>query len=379
MEKLSSAKKPEGQPRTARFSPRAWLEERIDLSPLRDFVEHKSVPIHRHSYWYYLGGMTLFLFVVQAFTGILLLLYYQPSETTAFESVRFIMTQVRFGWLIRSIHGWCANLVIGMAFAHLFSTFFLKSYRKPRELTWVSGMCLLFLMLAFGFSGYLLPWNTLSYFATMVGTNIAGAVPGLGPFVLRFLRGGDAVTGSTLTRFFGFHVAILPALIGPVLLIHLLLIQQQGMSVPISVEKELREKGTKVRSIRFFPGFLLRELMGWYLALAILAGLAALVPWELGVKADPFASAPPGIQPEWYFLFMFQTLKYIPAKILGFDGEVLGILTFGLGALVVLLVPFLDRAAARGERSKIIHRAGVIVVIYILTMTAVAYVAKMAK
>ena len=141
----------------------------------------------------------------------------------------------------------------------------------------------------------------------------------------------------------------------------------------------MREMGTELRSIRFFPGFLLRELMGWYLALAILAGLAALVPWELGVKADPFAPAPPGIQPEWYFLFMFQTLKYIPATILGVDGEILGILAFGAGALVVLLVPFLDRAAARGERSKIVHRAGVIVVLYILTMTAVAYVANVAR
>src|ERR1051325_2021657 len=181
MEKLSSPKEPEVTSPPRRFSLRGWVNERVDLCGVRAFAEHKTVPVHKHSYWYYLGGMTLFLFVVQAFTGILLLLYYQPSESTAFESVRFIMTQVRFGWLIRSIHGWCANLVILMAFMHLFSTFFLKSYRKPRELTWVSGMCLLFLMLTFGFSGYLLPWNTLSYFATMVGTNIAGAVPGLGP------------------------------------------------------------------------------------------------------------------------------------------------------------------------------------------------------
>jgi cytochrome b6 len=379
MEQSLSPKEPEKAERPARFPPLLWLEERLDLSPLREFIAHKSVPVHRHSYWYYLGGMTLFLFVVQALTGILLLLYYQPSETHAFESVRFIMTQVRFGWLIRSIHGWCANLVVALAFAHLFSTFFLKSYRKPRELTWVSGMCLLFLLLAFGFSGYLLPWNTLSYFGTMVGTNIAGAVPVLGEFVLRFLRGGDSVTGATLTRFFGFHVAILPAIAGPVLLLHLLLIQKQGMSIPMSVERELRQKGTPPRSIRFFPSFLLRELMGWYLALAVLAGLAALVPWELGEKADPFAPAPPGIQPEWYFLFMFQTLKYIPATIFGFDGEVLGILAFGAGAVMVLLVPFIDRAALKGERSKTIQRAGVIVIIYILTMTAVAYVAKMVQ
>ena len=147
--------------------------------------------------------MTLFLFGVQVFTGILLLLYYRPSAAEAYESVQFIVTQVEFGWLIRNVHSWSANLLIGAAFAHFFSVFFLKSYRKPRELTWVTGMLLLFLMLGFGFSGYLLPWNELSFFATKVGTGIAGAMPLVGRFLLRLLRGGDDVTGATLSRFYG--------------------------------------------------------------------------------------------------------------------------------------------------------------------------------
>ena len=365
----------------AGFSLPAWIEERVDLAPLRELVRHKTVPRHRHSHWYYLGGMTLFLFLIQAATGILLLLYYQPSESAAFESVRFIMTQVRFGWLIRSVHGWCASLLIAVAFAHMFSTFFLKSYRKPRELTWLSGMFLLFLMLGFGFSGYLLPWNTLSYFATLVGTNIAGQLPLLGEFLLRLLRGGESVSGATLTRFFGFHVAILPAITGILLGLHLWLIQKQGMSLPPSVEREFAERNAismafraAPPSIRFFPGFLLRELMGWYLALGVLAGLAALFPWELGVKADPFASAPPGIKPEWYFLYMFETLKYIPGRVLGFDGEVLGILAFALGGLVWMLVPFLDRSPTAGRLTHAIRGAGVAVLLYIAMMTVIAYV-----
>jgi quinol-cytochrome oxidoreductase complex cytochrome b subunit len=193
---------------------------------------------------------------------------------------------------------------------------------------------------------------------------------------VRFLRGGESVSGATLTRFFGFHVAILPALAGPVLLLHLWLIQKQGMSVPISVEEECKKQNVALPSIRFFPGFLLRELMGWYLALAVLAGLAALFPWELGHKADPFASAPPGIQPEWYFLFMFQTLKYIPATILGIDGEVLGILAFAAGGLLWLLVPFIDRHPATGRTGQIVRRAGMIVVVYVVVMTAIAYLAR---
>src|SRR5438132_1405100 len=217
-----------------------WLDERLDLSGLKHFVAEKGVPVHAQKVWYYLGGMTLFLFAVQVFTGILLLLYYRPSATEAYESVQFIVTQVQFGWLIRNVHSWSANLLIGLAFAHFFSVFILKSYRKPRELTWLSGMLLLFLMMGFGFSGYLLPWNELAFFATKVGTGIAGAVPFVGHFMVRFLRGGDDVTGATLTRFYGIHVAILPAITTVLLAIHLLLIQRQGMSVPPSVEQ--REK-----------------------------------------------------------------------------------------------------------------------------------------
>ena len=168
-----------------------WLDERFGAGSVEDFLRHKTIPIHRHTVWYYFGGMTLFLFIVQVLTGILLLLYYRPTASDAFESVQYVVTQVQFGWLIRSVHSWSANLMILTAFIHMFSVYFLKAYRKPRELTWVTGMLLLFIVLGFGFSGYLLPWSQLSFFATKVGTDIAGVVPLIGPFLLRFLRGGD--------------------------------------------------------------------------------------------------------------------------------------------------------------------------------------------
>ena len=191
---------------------RRWLDERLDWDDLIAPLRHKTVPTHRLSYWYFFGGITLFLFVIQVLTGILLLLYYRPGANEAFESVQYIMTRVQFGWLIRSIHSWSANLMIFTAFAHMFSVLFLKAYRKPRELTWVSGVLLLFLVMGFGFSGYLLPWNTLAFFATKVGTEIAGQVPIVGKPMMIFLRGGEEVTGATLTRFFGFHVAVLPGI-----------------------------------------------------------------------------------------------------------------------------------------------------------------------
>jgi cytochrome b6 len=340
-----------------------WLDERVGLDALRHLAEKKEVPIHRHSIWYYFGGMTLFLFCIQVSTGILLLLYYRPSADSAFESVQFIMTQVRFGWLIRSVHSWSANLMIATLFVHMYSVYLLKAYRPPREMTWFSGALLLFLALGFGFSGYLLPWNTLSYFATKVGTQIAGAVPLAGHFMLRFLRGGDDVTGATLTRFYGFHVAIFPALTTALLGLHLLIVQRHGMSVPENIQRPYK-------TMKFVPNFLLRDLMGWLVALAALAALAAVFPWELGDKADPFAPAPAGIRPEWYFVFMFQTLKFIPSKIGPIDGEVLGIMAFGLAGILLLFIPFFG---ANPRVSKFVTAAGIVAIVYMAVMTAVGY------
>ena len=349
----------------------AWVDERIDLSGLRELIRHKVVPVHRHSIWYYFGGMTLFLFIIQVCTGILLLLYYRPSAEQAFESVQFIMTEVQFGWLIRSIHSWSANMMIATMMIHLFSVYFTRAYRKPRELTWISGMFLFGIALAFGFSGYLLPWNTLAYFATKVGTDVAGQVPVVGRLMTRILRGGEDVTGATLSRFYGIHVAVLPLLTTGILGLHLFLVQKQGMSVPPEIERS----GRPIPTMPFVPNFLLRDLVGWLSALAVLGALAAYFPWELGVKADPFAPAPAGIRPEWYFMYMFQTLKYLPAKIGPLDGEMVGVLGFGLGGLFLFLVPFLDRQTARGERSPLFLWLGVGIVTYIMLLSVLGYLA----
>jgi quinol-cytochrome oxidoreductase complex cytochrome b subunit len=348
----------------------AWLEARLPLTFLRDAAAHKTVPVHRQTIFYYFGGMTLFFFVVQVVTGILLMLYYRPSAEEAFESVEFIMTTVPFGWLVRSIHSWSANLMIFFAFAHLGTTFFMKAYRPPREITWLTGCLVLFLALGFGFSGYLLPWNKLAFFATKVGTDIAGSVPGVGGWILRFLRGGDHVTGGTLSRFYGWHVAILPALATLLLATHLVLVQLHGMSVPPRYEAP----GAPRRHMRFIPDFLLRDLFGWTLALAALASLAALFPWELGEKADPFAPAFKNIRPEWYFMFMFQTLKLVPGgEIAGLEFEAIPILLFGLAGVLLLLVPFLDRGIVQRGRSPVFTAMGWIALVYIVGMTAWGY------
>lgn len=348
-----------------------WLDDRFYLTPLIEFMRHKEVPVHKHSIWYYMGGVALFLFIIQVFTGILLLLYYQPGVDSGYESVRFLMTKVNFGWLIRSIHSWSANLFIFFIFVHMFSTFFTRAYRKPRELSWVTGFVLLAIAMGFGFSGYLLPWNELAFFATKVGTDIAGAVPIIGDAIKVVLRGGEDVTGATLSRFYAFHVALIPAIFTIILSLHLLFIQRQGMHEP-DYFKNLPED--KKRVISFFPNFLLRDALLWLIVLNILLYLAVFFPWELGTKADPFVSAPEGIRPEWYFMFMFQTLKFLPGHILFIEGEVVGVMFFTIVALVWLLVPFWEAKLIKNGKARPIKIIGIIVILYIIVLTILGYI-----
>lgn len=347
----------------------AWLEERVDLGVIRHLIEHKRVPVHRHSVWYYFGGMALFLFVVQILSGILLLGYYRPTEDGAFESVQFIVADVEFGWLVRNVHSWSANIMVGVLFVHMFSTFLMKAYRKPRELTWMTGFSLFMLTMAFGFTGYLLPWNELAFFATKVGTEIFTNIPVVGRGFLLVLRGGEEVTGATLTRLFGFHVAILPLITMAILFLHLLLVQQQGMSRPPSIESEGDQ-----RDMPFVPHFLLRDLLGWLVILGVLVSMAAFFPWELGVKADPFGPTPPGIAPEWYFLFAFNFLKIVPSQVLFFEGESIAVGLMGLAGAFWFLVPLVDRRSSRGERSSLFTAIGIIAIVLFVLLTLLAVI-----
>ncbi len=347
-------------------SARSYLDSRLKFSALIEFGRRKKVPQHKHSFWYYFGGLCLFLFIIQALTGLLLLLYYVPSVDAAHESIRFIMSQVNFGWLIRSVHSWTANILIGAIFVHMFSSFFLKAYRKPRELTWVSGFLLLLVFLAFGFSGYLLPWNELSFFATRVGTDIAGTVPFVGKALKTFILGGPEVSGATLTRFFWLHVAVLPALALAIISLHVLLVQILGMSKLIGIGE--------TKEISFYPHFILKDAQVWLLVLAAIGILCVFFPGEIGEKADPFALTPIGIKPEWYFTFMFTTLKLVPAHLFSVEGEVLAIVAFILGGFLWMLVPFIDRRASREQKSPVISVIGFLILTYIVVMTALTYV-----
>jgi cytochrome b6 len=360
---------------------RAWqaVDERFHLSSLVEFLSHKEVPVGAHSIvWYYLGGLSLFLFVVQIGTGILLLMNYQVGENTSYESMKHLVGRVPFGWLIRSIHCWSAHLMTLSVLAHLFSVLFVKAYRKPRELTWYSGFAMLGLVLGFGFSGYLLPWNELSYFATAVGTDSVKAVPVVGPWLLRVLRGGEEVSVHTLYRFFALHVCILPLVIAGLIGVHLLFVQRQGMAEPLGEH----EGAKKTPGMPFFPNFALRDLLLWVIVLNVLALLAVVLPfgpgipgaeWELGEKANPLKPAYPGIKPEWYFLWVYQMLKEFPPHLLGMEGPQACLLLATVLGGVAFLVPLLDRNAAKGKPSPLFTDLGVAGLLFLGFLTLKAW------
>lgn len=206
----------------------AWLDERVGFDGLYKNLLDRPEP--HGNWWNTLGSASLFLFVMQGLTGIFLTVYYTPSPDHAYDSIQYIMNGVAFGWLIRGMHHWGATLMVLVVFIHMLRVFFSASYKFPRELTWMIGVLLFLLTLGMGFTGYLLPFNQRSYWATVVGTNIAGVVPGVGGFILKALRGGTDVSALTLSRFFSAHIWMLPAALAALIGAHLYLIMRHGES-----------------------------------------------------------------------------------------------------------------------------------------------------
>lgn len=210
-----------------------WVDKRYAVREPMTKILNKPVPKYALRWFYCLGGITAFLFVVQAVTGIMLAFYYKPTAAEAYASIQFIETQVRFGAAIRMIHSWSANGMIVMCMAHMLRVFIMGAYKAPRELNWISGAFLLVLTLVFGFTGYLLPWDQRAYWATTVGTDIAGAVPAIGSLVLVLLRVGWDVSEATLGRFYALHIIITPVLTITFMLAHFIMIRRLGVKKPL--------------------------------------------------------------------------------------------------------------------------------------------------
>jgi len=205
-----------------------WIDERLGLTGIYNIVFDRKVP--KVNWLFTLGSATLFLFLIQTITGIFLTVYYVPSPDHAYDSIQYIMNGVAFGWLIRGIHHWGASLMVLFVFIHMLRTFYMGAYKFPREMTWLTGVVLLLATIGMGFTGYLLPWNQRAYWATTVGTEIAGTAPLIGGIIERILRGGSDLSAVTLARFFSVHIWFFPATIALLIGIHLYLVIRMGIS-----------------------------------------------------------------------------------------------------------------------------------------------------
>jgi len=349
-----------------------YVIDRLGVADILEVAKKKTVPQHKQSFWYYWGGISLFCFLVQIVTGVLLLLYYRPGPE-AYDSVRQITYEMHFGWLVRSVHNWSADIFLLSVFIHMFSVFFMKAYRAPREFGWWSGMALLVLGLVFGFSGYLLPMDDLAYFATKVGLEIPSAIPVVGPTLANLIRGGVEVSQFTVQRFFALHAVILPIIFLPLLGLHLWLVQKHGMAIPVSEEEK---PATQRKTIPFFPNFIAKDLAMWLIAMNVIALLAAVFPWQLGEPADSLKPAPVGIHPEWYFMSQFQTLKIVGKLFPGYAGEAIGMTLFTVGLILWFLIPFYDIKGKNAGRARNATYFGLLVVAILIGTTMWGYLAK---
>ena len=282
----------------------------IDWEILRQ-AGAEPVPHHLKKWWFCLGGTVLYLFIIQVVTGIALTFYYIPFPDEAYQSVERITREIRFGWFIRSLHRWASNFLIVAVFLHMLRVYFTGAYRHPRQLNWLLGFLLLFLVLTFGFTGYSLIFEQLSFWGATVATNITEAVPVIGPTLAYFLRGGPVISDNTLTRFFILHIGVLPAVSFLLIFLHILLIRLHGVT-------ELYFEGEVVpeekRFFKFLPDHVINELMLGVLLLYLLTILALIYPVGLGPPANPNVT-PEHIKPEWYFFFNFRLLKLTSLKV----------------------------------------------------------------
>jgi len=292
-----------------------WVDERLEMHEiLKKDVLDKPIP-KGLNISYCFGGITFFLFVMLAVTGYFMTLYYVPSPEQAYDAVDYLTYEVPLGYVVRGVHHWSANLMIVTIFIHMIRVFVYGAYKNPREINWMTGVCLFCLVMAFGFTGYLLPWDQKAYWATKVGTSIMGTVPVVGEYALRLIRGGENLGALTMTRFYALHVLFLPAATLLFLVGHFVMIRKQ------------------------YPSFLFKEIFVMMLIFILVVVILSLVfPVGLGDPADPTDNLflP---KPEWYFMSLYELLKYFPGK---FEVIATAIIPAG-GILVLFLVPFLDK------------------------------------
>ena len=336
-----------------------WFDERYPLTNVWEEHLSKYYAPKNFNFWYFFGSLAILVLVIQVVTGIFLTMHYKPDTELAFESVEHIMRDVSWGWLMRYLHSTGASLFFVVIYLHMFRAFLYGSYRRPRELLWIIGMVLYLTLMAEAFFGYLLPWGNMSFWGAQVIISLFGAIPFIGEGLAEWIRGDFVVSDATLTRFFAFHVILVPLLIIGLVFVHMVALHKTGSNNPdgIEIKQNKDENGIPKDGIPFHPYYTVKDIFGAGVFLFILFGITFLTPelsgWFLERANFEPANAlqtPPDIIPLWYLTPYYSILRAVTYPLFGIDAKLWGVFSMGFAIFLLFLLPWLDRSPVKSIR-----------------------------
>jgi ubiquinol-cytochrome c reductase cytochrome b subunit len=330
----------------------AWIDDRFPMTKMwKEQVSEYYAPKNMN-FWYFFGSLALFVMVIQIVTGIFLTMNYKPSAADAFGSVEYIMRDVEWGWLIRYMHSTGASAFFVVVYLHMFRALLYGSYQKPRELLWIVGMLIYFVLMGLAFFGYLLPWGNMSYWGAQVIVSLFGAVPVVGDALMEWIRGDYYISDITLNRFFALHVIALPLVLVFLVIAHLVALHEVGSNNPdgVEIKKVKGPDGIPLDGIPFHPYYTVKDIVGVGVFLIIFSLIIFYAPTMGGLflEAPNFEPAnplqtPPHIAPVWYFTPFYAILRAVPSKSMG-------ALLMGAAVLLFVFLPWLDRGKVKSIR-----------------------------
>jgi len=334
-----------------------WVDARFPLTKMwKEHLSEYYAP-KNFNFWYFFGSLALLVLVIQIVSGIFLTMHYKPDAAFAFYSVEYIMRDVPWGWLIRYIHSTGASMFFVVVYLHMFRGLMYGSYRKPRELIWIFGMCIYLALMAEAFMGYLLPWGQMSYWGAQVIVNLFSAVPFVGQDLSLWIRGDYVISDATLNRFFAFHVAAIPLVLVGLVVAHIIALHEVGSNNPDGIEiKKNKDPVTHIPldGIPFHPYYTVKDIVGVVVFLMVFSAIVFFAPAMGGYfiednnffPANPLQT-PPHIAPVWYFTPFYAVLRAVPPM---FGSQFPGVIAMGVAVLIICFLPWLDRSPVKSIR-----------------------------
>lgn len=336
-----------------------WFDDRYPIVSFWEEHLSKYYAPKNFNFWYFFGSLALVVLVMQIVTGIFLTMHYKPDTELAFDSVEHIMRDVSWGWLMRYLHSTGASMFFVVIYLHMFRAMLYGSYREPRELLWIIGMVIYLTLMAEAFFGYLLPWGNMSYWGAQVIISLFGAIPVIGEGLSEWIRGDFVVSDATLTRFFAFHVILVPLMLVGLVYVHLVALHKTGSNNPdgIEIKKNKDESGKPKDGIPFHPYYSVKDLFGIGVFLFIFFAITFMVPelWGWFLERANFEPAnalqtPPDIIPLWYLTPYYSILRAVTYPLFGVDAKLWGVISMGLAIFLLFLLPWLDRSPVKSIR-----------------------------